>query len=139
MEEAEEVVKIMMNVSVHPNIIIFNTLIDGYCLQGRMKEATKVFHSTKDWGLNPNIISYNSLINGYCKKGRLDKAWHLFLEVPRKGLEHNAVSYSTMIHGFFRGKISDGWKLFKDMEARQYIQIYARIIYCWTRCAGLRR
>ncbi|KAL0292878.1 UNVERIFIED_CONTAM: putative pentatricopeptide repeat-containing protein, mitochondrial [Sesamum calycinum] len=98
---------------------LFNEMLDGYCLRGQMGKAKRVLNTIADSGLKPSIISYGSLINGYCKQGRVDEAWHLFMEISCKGLQHDTVNYNTMIHGLFcKGRFADGWKLFNDMQAR---------------------
>ncbi|KAL0349870.1 UNVERIFIED_CONTAM: putative pentatricopeptide repeat-containing protein, mitochondrial [Sesamum radiatum] len=118
-EEAENVLEIMMQRNICPDIITYDALIDGYCLRGQMGKAKRVLNTIADSGLKPSIISYGSLINGYCKQGRVDEAWHLFMEISCKGLQHDTVNYNTMIHGLFcKGRFADGWKLFNDMQAR---------------------
>ncbi|KAL0463152.1 UNVERIFIED_CONTAM: Pentatricopeptide repeat-containing protein [Sesamum latifolium] len=59
--------EVMMQRNIYPEIITYDTLIDGYCLRGQMGKAKGVLYSIADRGLTPCIISYNSLINGYCK------------------------------------------------------------------------
>lgn len=42
-EKAEELLTRMTQSGVHPNVVIFTTVISGWCNAGRMERAIKVF------------------------------------------------------------------------------------------------
>jgi len=68
----------MVRVGVRPNVISYNTLVDGHCLTGRTDETAKVLDVMVSIGLKPNEVTYNTLLHGYCKAQRIDDAYSLF-------------------------------------------------------------
>jgi pentatricopeptide repeat protein len=64
----DEVFDVMIQKGIKPGTIMYNSLIDSYCLQNRMDEAVKVFNTMVQNGCSPSIVSYIILIHGYCKK-----------------------------------------------------------------------
>ncbi|XP_068309631.1 pentatricopeptide repeat-containing protein At1g62680, mitochondrial-like [Pyrus communis] len=80
--EAKSVVEMMIHKDIKPDIVTYNSLMNGYCLKGEMDEAKNVFDLMLSKGfIMGNAYSYNILINGYCKQKRIDEAWMLFLEM----------------------------------------------------------
>ncbi|KAK1692305.1 hypothetical protein QYE76_009002 [Lolium multiflorum] len=64
-----------------PNVITFNSLIDGYCLVGKMQKASRVHDDMVSVGIEPGAITYGTLIDGYFKAGMVDAALTLFQEM----------------------------------------------------------
>nr|AYM01004.1 pentatricopeptide repeat protein [Salvia miltiorrhiza] len=115
-QEAEHMLVSMKEIDVQP--ISLTALINGYCMQGKMDEAVRIFQLAVNSGIKPNIVSYNSLMNGYCKKGQVDEVSWLFTIIPAKRLERNVISYNIMLEALFRkGRCEDGLNLFKEMQA----------------------
>ncbi|KAM0069101.1 putative tetratricopeptide-like helical domain superfamily [Helianthus debilis subsp. tardiflorus] len=109
----------MVRRGLHPDVITYSALIDGYCLRGEIDEAEKVLDGMVEKELVPNIITYNSLINGYCKKKRIGKAMRLFEEIQDKGLIPDVVTYNSMLQGLFEsGNPAAARELFNEMQAK---------------------
>ncbi|XP_055829669.1 pentatricopeptide repeat-containing protein At1g62670, mitochondrial-like [Solanum dulcamara] len=100
-EDAEEVMKNMVEKGVEPDIITYNAIMHGYCLRGQLDRARIIFDSLVDKGIETNSFSYNILINGYCKKRKLAEAMQLFCEISQKGSKPDIVTYNTILHGLF--------------------------------------
>ncbi|GKA78055.1 tetratricopeptide-like helical domain-containing protein, partial [Tanacetum coccineum] len=128
-EEAENVIDIMIEKGIVPNIVTYSTFIDGYCLRGEMSKAKKFFDSLVFRGLVPNVVSYSSLLNGYCKSLKIDEAMDLFNEITRKEeavslfhimggskLNTDIVVYNILIDGASNcGKFDIARLLFHDL------------------------
>lgn len=67
-DEARDKVENMIRGGAMPVVVIYNTLIDGYCLQSRLKKAKKVFDSMPARGCEHKGHSCNILIHGHCRK-----------------------------------------------------------------------
>uniref|UniRef100_A0A0V0H3Q1 Putative pentatricopeptide repeat-containing protein, chloroplastic-like n=1 Tax=Solanum chacoense TaxID=4108 RepID=A0A0V0H3Q1_SOLCH len=79
-EDAEEVMKHMIEKGVEPNVITYNVIMDGYCLRGQLDRARRIFDILIDKGIEPNIFTYNILINGYCKKRNSPRPCNCFVK-----------------------------------------------------------
>nr|GEV91871.1 tetratricopeptide-like helical domain-containing protein [Tanacetum cinerariifolium] len=118
-EEAENVVEIMIKRGIVPDIVTYSTLIDGYCLQGEMAKAKTIFDSMVFEGVVPDIVPYKSLLNGYWQNLKIDEAMLLFHKMNEKGLRPNAVTYTIMLWASFRvGNYGTARKLFDEMRAK---------------------
>ncbi|KAM3704711.1 hypothetical protein ACJW31_03G026300 [Castanea mollissima] len=127
--EAEEVFEVMIQRGIDPDIVTYNSLIDGYCLQNRMDKAVKTF----------NVI-YTILINKHCKSKEIDEAMRLFLEMSNKGMIPNRVqaalelfntmqacgqhpdpqTYAILLDGLCKNKlIVEAMTLFQQMEDKR--------------------
>nr|GEV02186.1 putative pentatricopeptide repeat-containing protein At1g12700, mitochondrial [Tanacetum cinerariifolium] len=76
------------------NAAMYNALINGYCLIGRVDEGIKLFDVMM---CDRDVISYNILINGYYKNDEIDKAVGLMDEICRLKIDSNVVTYTTII------------------------------------------
>ncbi|KAL5547003.1 hypothetical protein UlMin_006690 [Ulmus minor] len=137
-EEAWGVVEIMVHKGIKPTVVTFNSLLDGYCLRGkinkRIGEALRLFQELCSKGLNPGVVTYSTLIGGLCKVGRtqaahivklitfywmdckngkLEEAMALFQEMEEKKLHLDLVNYNIFIGGMCKaGNVAAAKKLF---------------------------
>ncbi|KAE7999440.1 hypothetical protein FH972_003873 [Carpinus fangiana] len=84
-------------VSVEPDVIIYNTLIDGLCKVGRQEEGLSLMEQMRSNKCVPNTVTYNCLIDGH---GRINSAVEFFNEMQSNGLKGSAVTYTTLIKAF---------------------------------------
>ena len=59
----------MVETGCTPNVITFNTLINGLCREGRVLKAVALLDRMVENGLLPNHITYGTVVNGLCKMG----------------------------------------------------------------------
>ncbi|CAA7028429.1 unnamed protein product [Microthlaspi erraticum] len=60
---------------IKADVIHFNTLIDGFCKVGRMKDAEDLLaRMIKEGTCAPDDITYKCLIDGYCRAGQRETA-----------------------------------------------------------------
>ncbi|KFK27815.1 hypothetical protein AALP_AA8G433500 [Arabis alpina] len=62
-EKAEELLEAM--VDSRPNVVIFTTVISGWCSSGSMDDAMRVFNKMCEFGVSPNIKTFETLMWGY--------------------------------------------------------------------------
>ncbi|GLU18468.1 hypothetical protein SLE2022_347670 [Rubroshorea leprosula] len=72
-----------------PNILFYDTLIDGYSKKGYTENATKLFKEHKMKGFLLTLETEGAMINGFCKKGILRQFDKLLLEMRHRGLGVN--------------------------------------------------
>ncbi|PWA35135.1 tetratricopeptide-like helical domain-containing protein [Artemisia annua] len=93
-KEATDAIDIMVdNCNIYLDIVIFNSLIDGYALLGDMTEAHNIFDLLSHRGVRPNIDTYNKLLFGYYNNFMVDDARYFHDYMVAKQLENNKVRY----------------------------------------------
>ncbi|CAB4263008.1 unnamed protein product [Prunus armeniaca] len=64
----------MINRSVVPDIVSYNSLIYGLCnmacKSGKWEETVRLFRNLIDCGALPNIVTFNSVLDALCKDGK---------------------------------------------------------------------
>ena len=68
--------------SCKPNVITYNTLIHGFCKEGDIAMAVRMFKEMAAEEVRPNVITCNTLIDGLCKNGDVITGRKLFEEMP---------------------------------------------------------
>ncbi|GJZ99620.1 pentatricopeptide repeat-containing protein [Tanacetum coccineum] len=115
---------------VKPDVILYNTLIDGLCKVGRQEEGLELMKQmmldgscvpsvmSKN-GVDQNVITVNTLVDGMCKHGRIGNAMEFFRKMQEeKGIKGNVVTYSTLISAFCTvNNIEKSMSLFDEMES----------------------
>ena len=113
-EKAEEVIGLMREDKVIPNLDNWLAMLNAYSQQGKLEEAELVLVSMQKAGFAPNIVAYNTLITGYGKASKMDAAQQLFTCIENVGLEPDETTYRSMIEGWGR---ADNYK-----KAMRYYQ-----------------
>eukprot|EP00916_Digyalum_oweni_P002514 GHVL01004617.1.p1 GENE.GHVL01004617.1~~GHVL01004617.1.p1 ORF type:complete len:839 (+),score=78.88 GHVL01004617.1:104-2620(+) len=87
------------------DIITFNTLIKGYALQGKYKEAYATLVRARDLGILPNDITYNSCMDAAIRASMVTEAWCLLDEMENVGIEADKYTCSILIKGLHQNGV----------------------------------
>ncbi|KAL0318231.1 UNVERIFIED_CONTAM: hypothetical protein Scaly_2852700 [Sesamum calycinum] len=89
--------KDMQAEQVIPNLVTYNTLLHGLCMNKQIAEAFSFLHIMEEKGVNRDITTYNILIHGLCKDGKVEIARDVFNSLPCKGLQPDVQLYNIII------------------------------------------
>ncbi|KAK8602232.1 hypothetical protein V6N12_052046 [Hibiscus sabdariffa] len=84
--EAESLLNSMGKFSVHPDVVIFTTIISCWCTAGKMEHAARVYEKMSKTGVSPNLTTYKTLIWGYVEAKQPWKAEELLQVMEEKGI-----------------------------------------------------
>ncbi|KAE8807105.1 Pentatricopeptide repeat-containing protein [Hordeum vulgare] len=101
-DKSEEVITLMKDDGVVPNMENWLVQLNAYSQQGKMEEAELVLQSMEDGGVSPNVVAYNTVITGYGKVSDMQKAKEVFDRLGSSGLAPDETTYRSMIEGFGR-------------------------------------
>ncbi|XP_051116808.1 pentatricopeptide repeat-containing protein At1g79540 [Andrographis paniculata] len=82
---------------VLPDIITYNTLINGFCKAGEVDGALKLFNELQIRGLVPDSVTYSTLINGLQFVGKEEHAFKMFEKMDENGCAPNQSVYKTLM------------------------------------------
>ncbi|CAD6220799.1 unnamed protein product [Miscanthus lutarioriparius] len=109
-------VKDLMQLGLMPDIVTYNTVIDGLCKIGRLDDAMSQFSQMIHDGLSADIITFRILIHGFSMYGKWEKAEELFYEMMDRGIPPDVNVFNAMIDKLFKeGKVTEARKLFDLM------------------------
>ncbi|KAK2638768.1 hypothetical protein Ddye_026563 [Dipteronia dyeriana] len=116
-EEAKDLIVVMMDQNVHPNVLTFSVIIDVLCKKGNIVKANELLELMIQGGVKPDTITYNTLIDGFFLEGRIDNARELFVSMMKKGITHDVFSYNIMINEYC-----------KNQNLEQAMSLYSKMI-----------
>ncbi|WOH13874.1 hypothetical protein DCAR_0933387 [Daucus carota subsp. sativus] len=84
---------------IQPNVVMYNTIIDGLCKTSNTSMALKLSRKMENIGCRPNTVTYTSIIDSLCKEGRVDHALDLVSEMTHKGISPDVITYNRLFQG----------------------------------------
>ncbi|GKV27860.1 hypothetical protein SLEP1_g36980 [Rubroshorea leprosula] len=81
----------MFELGIEPDVITFNTLINGSCVERKVFESRRVFDDMVRDGFHLDLITYSTLENGLCKIGKSGEAVRLMQRMEEGGFLPNIV------------------------------------------------
>ncbi|KAL2945296.1 hypothetical protein RDABS01_006054 [Bienertia sinuspersici] len=79
------------------DVVIYTSLINGWCKVGDISEAERVFDDMKMAGIEPNVYTYTVVIDALCRHGQITRAHDVFSEMIDKGCQPNAVTFNNLM------------------------------------------
>ncbi|XP_042485678.1 pentatricopeptide repeat-containing protein At4g30825, chloroplastic isoform X2 [Macadamia integrifolia] len=101
-DKSEEIISLMKEDGVIPNLENWLVLLNAYSQQGKLKEAECILMSMHEAGISQNIVAYNTLITGYGRASDMDVAQSLYQNLQNVGLEPDETTYRSMVEGWGR-------------------------------------
>nr|GMD36324.1 pentatricopeptide repeat-containing protein At5g01110-like [Ipomoea batatas] len=89
----------MQQSGVNPDIVTYNTLIDGFIKAFDMANADNLVNKLFASGWEPDITTYNIRLHGFCTSRKINRAVMMLDELISAGLVPNTVTYNTMMSG----------------------------------------
>lgn len=100
-EEGFRFFKEMSRFGCSPDLVTYNTLVDGLCRAGKVRVAHNLVKGMcrKGGDLRPNVVTFTTLIKGLCGKRMVAEALAVWDEIGSMGLKPNTITYNTLVQG----------------------------------------
>lgn len=85
------------NSGVAPDVITYNTLINGYCKGRNIDGAFKLFKDMQWKGITPNSVTYGTLIDGLRRVEREEDAFVVFNQMVKNGCRPSFAVYKSLM------------------------------------------
>jgi leucine-rich PPR motif-containing protein len=85
--------------SCTPDLVSYNTLINGLCKHCGIDEAQQIFHEMPKQGLNSDVVTHNTLRGGLCKVGNLKETIKLYNQLKDSSHVPDMITNSTLMDG----------------------------------------
>ncbi|KAL0553348.1 hypothetical protein IC582_007242 [Cucumis melo] len=80
-----------------PDVVVYTSLVHGWCRAGDISEAERVFKEMKMAGISPNVYTYSIVIDALCRSGQITRAHDVFAEMLNAGCNPNSVTFNNLI------------------------------------------
>ncbi|CAD8156687.1 unnamed protein product [Paramecium octaurelia] len=57
----------------YPNLITYNSFLDGMVKNGQLNQADKLFQELVESTIKPDLITFSTLLKGHCRKGNMKR------------------------------------------------------------------
>jgi pentatricopeptide repeat protein len=97
-DKALEVVRMMQELGIRPDIVTYNALLDACEKNDRLEDAQRIMEEEiPRQGLVPNVITFTTMINLYGKRKMLVQALALYQDAIKMGLKPELKAYTAVI------------------------------------------
>ncbi|KAK8501891.1 hypothetical protein V6N13_023327 [Hibiscus sabdariffa] len=96
---AVSVIDTLEKKGLRPDIITFNTLLDGFFSRGQFADGEEIWGLMEKNNLVPDIRTYNTKLRGLVCERKISEAVEFWEEMMSKGIEPDIRSYNAMITG----------------------------------------
>ncbi|EXB97347.1 hypothetical protein L484_024210 [Morus notabilis] len=98
------------------DLVSWNAIISGFCQNGRMEEATRLFDAVREEGTEPGLVTWNIMIASYNQLGQTDVAMGLMKKMESLGIVPDVFTWTSLISGFAQNnRRNQALDLFKEM------------------------
>ncbi|KAF8406660.1 hypothetical protein HHK36_008750 [Tetracentron sinense] len=80
-----------------PDVVVYTSLLHGWCRAGNISEAERVFREMKEAGIQPNVYTYSIVIDGLCRCGQITRAHDVFSEMIDVGCTPNSITFNNLM------------------------------------------
>lgn len=126
---AFQILSSLKMLTMKPNDIFFNKLIDFASKNDCVDLAELLFKTMLNLNISPTIVTYNTLIYSYFKHNVAIKAWAIFEQLKNSPIKPDNFTYTTMINGIKSSKDFDLKLAFQLFEEYKKFNKPDQIIY----------
>ncbi|XP_057983180.1 pentatricopeptide repeat-containing protein At1g20300, mitochondrial [Malania oleifera] len=80
-----------------PDVVVYTSLVHGWCRAGNISEAERVFGEMKMSGIQPNVYTYSIVIDALCRSGQITRAHDVFAEMIDVGCDPNSITFNNLM------------------------------------------
>ncbi|GAA0187507.1 hypothetical protein LIER_34795 [Lithospermum erythrorhizon] len=89
--------EMLMDKEIALLVVVCTTMVRGFCGEGKLVEAERLFRRMAEIGVSLNLHCYNTLMGGYCKIADVRRVIFLYREMIDRGILPNVFTFSILI------------------------------------------
>lgn len=108
----------------------WNTMLNGFAVNGEIKEALKLFDEMVGFGIQPDCVTFVTLLSGCSHSGLLLQGKALFQRMNTEfGIEPNLEHYACLVDLLGRaGRIEEALRIVKKMPMKPSASIWGSLL-----------
>ncbi|XP_077254005.1 uncharacterized protein LOC143892971 [Tasmannia lanceolata] len=111
--------KFPSELSVTPNVVSYNILIQAFCKMGSLDSAFSVLEIMEDNGVSPDLITFNTLLNGFYVGNRISDAEMIWTKMEEHNCIPDIISFNSRLRGLVsEGKMDNAIKLVDELKSK---------------------
>ncbi|XP_051133757.1 pentatricopeptide repeat-containing protein At5g46460, mitochondrial [Andrographis paniculata] len=135
-KQIEEFVK-AFNERLHPNVVVWTSLLTGYGANGKHEAALTVFRDMIRFGVVPNQSSFTSALNSSREMGAVDWGKGIHGTAIKQGTETDVFVGNSLVVLYTKcGNILEGIAAFEEIAGKNVVSWNAIIVGCGQHGCG---
>ncbi|KAK9291265.1 hypothetical protein L1049_009453 [Liquidambar formosana] len=99
------------------DVVVYTSLVHGWCRAGNISEAERVFREMKAAGIQPNVYTYSIVIDALCRCGQITRAHDVFAEMIDVGCNPNSITFNNLMRVHVRaGRTEKVLQVYNQMK-----------------------
>lgn len=100
-----------------PDVVVYSSLVHGWCRAGKISEAERVFGEMKAAGIQPNVYTYSIVIDGLCRHGQITRAHDVLADMVDAGCNPNSITFNNLMRVHVRsGRTEKVLQIYNQMK-----------------------
>ncbi|KAK8618337.1 hypothetical protein V6N13_132331 [Hibiscus sabdariffa] len=117
LDSAVSMIDTLEKKGLRPDIITFNTLLDGFFSGGQFADGEGIWRLMEKNNLVPDIRTYNTKLRGLVHERKMSEAVEFWEEMKSKGIEPDILSYNALITGHCNaGNLEQAMKCYGELK-----------------------
>nr|GEU55716.1 hypothetical protein [Tanacetum cinerariifolium] len=80
-----------------PDVVVYTSLVHGWCRAGNIGEAKRVFREMKLSEVKLNVYTYTIVIDALCRNGQISRVHDVFAKMLDEGIMPNSITYNNLM------------------------------------------
>lgn len=107
-------------VSIEPNMISYNIIINAFCEMGYLDDALLILHELEKNGKEPDRVTFNTVLNALYRNGKFLEGDRLWAMMESKNVVLDVRSYNSRLRRMVQdGRISEAAQLISEMKSKE--------------------
>lgn len=102
MTEAMRFMRRMKDLGVHPNLVVFNSLIKGFLDITDTDGVDQALTLMQEFGVKPDVVTFSTIMNAWSSAALMEKCQEIFNDMVKAGIEPDIHAFSILAKGYAR-------------------------------------
>lgn len=122
LEEALQLLSLMITLGVPTSVSVWTVLIDGFCKPGQLDVASFLLDKMVQTGCSPNIVTCTALVKGFLEAKMPNKAFKILSTMESKGCYPDLFLCNVLIDGLSKmGRYDEALDFFFNLQKQGLI------------------
>ncbi|CAI0395889.1 unnamed protein product [Linum tenue] len=105
-----------------PDIVLWNVMISGFTMVGKLFDALGIYNQMKAAGVNPDAMTFSSVLSACSQLAALEQGKAIHISVSDNGLESNEVVMGALLDMYAKcGAMNEALSVFLKLPIRDLV------------------
>ncbi|KAG2717132.1 hypothetical protein I3760_03G159000 [Carya illinoinensis] len=124
-----DLARIVFDRTLDKDVVVWSSMIVGYGLHGRGREAIDLYYAMKRDGVLPNDVTFVGLLTACNHSGLVEEGWELFHSMRYFGIEPRHQHYACVVDLLGRaGRLDEAYDFITNMPIEPGVSVWGALL-----------